>query len=161
MPSTLFYLARQLHRRGVGIRWLPRNRSSIHLSYCSRTHKATDNQEEKKEKLHQQHLQQQRGDQREQRRKQEEDPGREPESVQSGTCKSRFPFRPEIPPLPLPGFSLGGGGRGAEHVEVSSSCECTPGRPGRGRGRPAGVGMGGRNSAIETFPCQPGIRKEY
>ena len=82
--------------------WSPGNWSPFHFPYCSRTHKATDNQTEEKEKLHEQHLQQQRGERRQQHRQQEEDHGRQPESVQSGTCKSRFPFRLQFLPLPSP-----------------------------------------------------------
>lgn len=63
--------------------------------YCSRTHKTTDNQTEKKEKLYQQHFQQQCWEQRQQYQQQEKVSCCKPESIKSGTCKSPFPFRPE------------------------------------------------------------------
>lgn len=67
--------------------------------YYSRTHKATNNQKEKKKKLHEQHFQQQCRECHQQRRQQEEDPSCKFEPVQSGTCKSRFAFRPEALPF--------------------------------------------------------------
>ena len=127
--------------------------------YCSRTRQATDDQTEETEKLHQQHLQQQRGQRRQQRRQQEEDGGRQPESVQSGTCKSRFPRRLRFPPLPSPNS----GGRGAQKRLLAAETFWTGGQEvGWGKGKAdTGLGRKGEGLCPETSPCKLGPRKQF
>lgn len=126
VESQLFSIYRN-SCRGTGSDGCPGLDSPSIFPYCSRTHTATDNKAEKKEKLHQQHVQQQRWEHHQQHWEQEEDAGRQPESVQSGTCKSRFPFRPEI--LPLPVFQVQGPRFKSLLVVIH------PGQAGMGEGR--------------------------